>query len=99
MSDWIGLGFIVFLVLAAVVGLKALSKPRISTSDDFERRAAEEKTMMGASLSALQELMDPREAKAREVIEQMKDGRYMKKKKEGKASRIADETGIGEESI
>ena len=91
MSDWIGLGFIVFLVIAGLIGLKALSKPRVSTSDEFERRAAEEKTMLGASMSALQELMDPREAKARETIEQMKDGRYMKKRKEGKAGGSADE--------
>jgi hypothetical protein len=90
-SDWIGLGFIVFLVVAAIVGLKILSKPRTSTSDEFERRAAEEKTMLGASMSALQELMDPREAKARETIEQMKDGRYLNKRKEGKAGGNADE--------
>ena len=91
MSDWVGLGFIVFLVIAAVIGLKVISKPRVSTSDEFERRAAEEKTMLGASMGALQELMDPREAKARETIEQMKDGRYMKKRKEGKAGGNADE--------
>lgn len=85
MSDWIGLGFIVFLLIGAVAGLKVLSKPRVSSSDDFERRAAEEKTMLGASMSALQELMDPQEAKAREVVEQLKDGNYTKKKREGKA--------------
>ena len=94
MSDWASLGFIVFLIGAAMVGLKVLSKPRVSTSDEFERRASEEKTMMGASLSALQELMDPREAKAREVIEQMKDGRYLKKRKEGKAAGDDNEDSI-----
>lgn len=99
MSDWIGLGFIVFLVLAAVVGLKALSRPRVSTSDEFERRAAEEKTMLGASMGALQELMDPKEAKAREVIEQMKDGRYLKKRKDGNAGRNAEVQETDEDSI
>jgi hypothetical protein len=89
MQDWIGLGFFLLLIVGAVVGLKVLSKPRVSTSDEFERRAAEEKTMLGATMGALQELMDPQEAKAKEVIEQMKDGNYQKKKREGKAN--ADE--------
>jgi hypothetical protein len=91
MSDWIGLGFFVLLIVGVVVGLKALSRPRVSTAEEFERRAAEEKTMLGASLGALQGVLDPRDAKAREVIEQMKDGRYMKKKKEGKAGGNASE--------
>lgn len=86
MQDWIGLAFFVLLIVGAAVGLKLLSKPRVSTADEFERRAAEETTAMGASLNALQELMDPQAAKAREVIAQMKDGNYQKKKREGKAN-------------
>jgi hypothetical protein len=42
--------------------------------------------MLGASMNALQELMNPAEAKAKEVQTQMKEGRYMKKKREGKAN-------------
>jgi hypothetical protein len=37
-------------------------------------------------MNALQELMNPEAAKAKEVEVQMKDGRYGKKKREGKAS-------------
>lgn len=85
MQDWIGLVFFVLLIVSAAIGLKLLSKPRVSTSDEFERRAAEEKTMLGASMSALQEIMDPAEKRAKEVIEQMKDGNFQKKKREGKA--------------
>lgn len=85
MSDWIGIGFFVLVVVGAIVGLKALSKPRVSTSEEFERRAAEEKTMLGASMNALQEIMDPADARSKEVVEQMKDGNYQKKKREGKA--------------
>ena len=86
MQDWIGLVFFVLLIVGVIVGLRQLSKPRVSTSDEFERRAAEEKTMLGASMNALQEMIDPEAAKAREVIEQMKDGNYQKKKREGKAN-------------
>src|SRR4051812_16008101 len=93
MQDWIGLGFFVFLIATAVIGLKLLSKPKTRTSDEFERGAAEGTTAMGASMNALQELMNPEAAKAREVITQMKDGRYQKKKREGKAGG-EDEPGV-----
>ena len=85
MSDWIGIGFFVLLIVGVVVGLKVISKPRISTSDEFERNAVEGTTMLGATMNALHELVNPAEAKAKEVITQMKDGRYQKKKREGKA--------------
>ncbi len=85
MGDWIGLGFFVLLIVSAIVALKILSKPRVSSSDEFERNAAEGTTALGATMNALQELMDPAEAKAKEVIAQMKEGNFQKKKREGKA--------------
>ena len=85
MSDWTGLAFLVFLIVGAVFGLRALAKPRTRTAEEFERNAAEGTTALGASMNALQELMNPEAAKAKEVIVQMKDGRYQKKKREGKA--------------
>src|SRR5436190_22810218 len=85
MSDWLGLAFIVLLIIAGVVGLKLLSKPQTRTSEEFERNAAEGTTMLGAGMNALQELLDPQAAKSKEVVTQMKEGRYQKKKREGKA--------------
>lgn len=85
MGDWIGLAFFVLLVVGVIVGLKVLSKPRVSTSEEFERNASEGKTMLGASMNALQQIMDPAEAKSKETIAQMKDGNFQKKKREGKA--------------
>ena len=85
MSDWIGLAFLVLLIVGAVFGLRALSKPRTRTAEEFERNAAEGTTALGASMNALQELMNPEAAKAKEVIVQMKEGRFQKKKREGKA--------------
>lgn len=92
MSDWIGLGFIVLLIVGAIVGLKALSKERVSTAEEFERRASEEKTMLGTAVNALQEFTDPADLRSKQVIEQMKDGAFQKKKREGKAN--ADEENI-----
>ncbi len=85
MGDWIGLIFFVSLVAGVIVGLKVLSRPQTRTSEEFERNAAEGTTMLGASMNALNELMNPPEAKAKEVITQLKEGRYQKKKREGKA--------------
>ena len=75
MSDWIGLGFFVLLIAAVWIGLKCLSKPRTRTSDECERKAAENKTMLGAMMNAHHDVTDPSAVKAREVREQMKDGR------------------------
>jgi len=86
MNDWIGLIFFVLLIIGVIVGLKVLAKPVTRTEEEFERNAAEGTTMLGASMNALQELMNPAEAKAKEVQTQMKEGRYMKKKREGKAN-------------
>ncbi|MBK6723683.1 MAG: hypothetical protein IPO41_01100 [Acidobacteria bacterium] len=91
MGDWIGIGFFVLLIVGAIVGLKALSRPQKRTAEEFERNASEGTTMIGASMNALQELMDPQAAKSKEVITQMKEGRYQKKKREGKANGTEDE--------
>lgn len=85
MGDWIGLAFFVLLIAGVIIGLKVLAKPRTRTAEEFERNAAENTTMLGASMNALNELMNPQAAKAKEVEMQMKDGRYSKKKREGKA--------------
>jgi hypothetical protein len=87
MSDWIGFGFFVLLIVGLVIGLRTLSKPRTTTADEFERNAAEGTTMLGATANALHELLNPEEAKSKEVITQMKEGRYQKKKREGKSRR------------
>ncbi len=90
MADWIGLLFFVLLIVGIFIGLKVLSKPVKRTEAEFERNAAESTSMLGAGMNALQELMDPTAAKAKEVQTQMKEGRYLKKKREGKANGTDD---------
>ena len=87
MSDWAGLVFLVLLIAGLIFGLRALAKPRTRTAEEFERNAAEGTTALGASMNALQELMNPEAAKSKEVITQMKEGRYQKKKRERKSGR------------
>lgn len=86
MSDWIGLIFLILLAVGAIFGLRMLAKPRTRTAEEFEANAAEGSTALGSSMNALQELMNPEAAKAKEVQVQMKDGRYNKKKREGKGN-------------
>ncbi len=86
MQDWIGLAFFVLLIAGIFIGLKILAKPVTRTEEEFERNAAESVSMLGASMNALQELMNPEAAKAKEVQTQVKEGRYGKKKREGKAN-------------
>jgi hypothetical protein len=94
MNDWIGLAFFVVLIVGAIIGLRALAKPRPRTSEEFERKAAEGTTALGASMNALQELMNPEAAKSNEVITQMKEGRYEKKKREAKAGDDEETGGV-----
>ena len=86
MSDWVGIGFFVLLLVAAYFGIRLLANQKPKTSDEFEKRAAEGSSGLGASMNALHELMNPEAAKSMEVQMQMKDGRYGKKKREGKAN-------------
>src|SRR5262245_19168840 len=99
MSDWIGLGFIVLLIIGAWLGLRALAKPQTRTTEEFERNAAEGTTMLGASMNVLNEALNPEGARAKEVQTQMKEGRYQKKRKEGKASGDAETEKDDEEEI
>ena len=85
MSDWIGLGFIILLIVAGIVAIKVLASPRPRTSDEFEQNASENTTMIGALMNALHDVTDPAAERAKEVRMQMKDGRFQKKKREGKA--------------
>jgi hypothetical protein len=91
MSDWLGLAFFVLFFIGIFVGLKLLSKPRKITEEEFEKSVSENGTLLGASMNALQGILDPAEAKAKEVRMQMKEGRYLKKRREGKANADDDE--------
>lgn len=90
MNDWIGLLFFVLLILGIFVGLKVLGRPQKRTDAEFERRAAEGSGGLSAAMFALQQLLNPEAAKSKEVIMEVKGGRYNKKKREGKANGEAD---------
>ncbi|MBX3266775.1 MAG: hypothetical protein KF831_08735 [Acidobacteria bacterium] len=86
MGDWIGLGVIVLVIAGAYFGLRTLARPATRTVEEFERRAAESTSGVGASVNALQEILDPGSAKAKQVAVEMKEGTYQKKRQDGKTA-------------
>jgi hypothetical protein len=74
MSDWIGLGFIAFLIICALWGLSHLGKPYDVTTEEFEKRAHEAPSLLSAGMSGLQKLLDPAAEKAALVQEDLKQG-------------------------
>lgn len=91
MSDWIGLGVIVFLVLCGLFGLSRLSKPYDVSTEEFERRAKEGPGLIGAGLVGLQKALDPAMQKAVEAQEDLKRGRYNKEDESGDPPEAGDD--------
>ncbi|MEP6923093.1 MAG: hypothetical protein ABI954_01400 [Pyrinomonadaceae bacterium] len=83
MSDWIGLGFLILLIVAAWIGLRILSKPRKLTAQEFERRVNEGGGLVNAGMLELDKFLNPQAAKSIEVIQELKSGKYNKKQNEG----------------
>jgi hypothetical protein len=88
MQDWLGLLFFAMLVIGVFIGLKLLANPRKRTVEDFERGIEEGAGLAGAGMNALQKMLQPEAAKGVEVVLDLKDGRYNKKKREGKSNGI-----------
>ena len=78
MSDLIGLGFLVLLVLGAWLGLQGLSKPRKLTEQEFEQRVSEGRSLVNAGMMELDKFLNPQAAKSVEVIEELKGGKFNK---------------------
>lgn len=86
MSDWLGLAFFLLLIVGAYFGLKVLGNQPKRTENEFENRVSDGTGLMSAGVGALNEILNPNEAKAKEVKVQLKEGRFNKKKREGKGN-------------
>lgn len=85
MSDWIGLAFFLLIPIGILIGLKLLSRKRVSTEEEFEQRANESGSLLTAGVNALNGMLNPGEAKGKEAITEVKKGRYNKRQGEGKS--------------
>ena len=72
MRDFIGLAFILLLVFGGLYLLTRPTKPL--TVEEFEKRAQENRGMMGAAVLGLQKFLDPAAGKAVEVQEDFRQG-------------------------
>lgn len=83
MSDWLGLGFILLLVAAALVAAaRAGAPPKRITVEEFERRARTGGHTR-AGLFAIQQWLHPKAVKAVEIQQDLKAGYYNKKRVPG----------------
>ncbi|HEX8160570.1 MAG TPA: hypothetical protein VF538_01625 [Pyrinomonadaceae bacterium] len=93
MSDWIGLGVFLLVVVLALVASAQLGKPRKKISvEEFEERARSG-AFTRAGLFALQEVLNPQAAKSVEVLQDLKSGYYNKKKLPGEGDDDGEEAG------
>lgn len=84
MNDWIGLIFFLLIPIGIFMGLKLLGRKRVSTEQEFEQRASQSGSLLGAGLNTLNGMLNPGEAKGKEAITEVKKGRYNKKQGVGK---------------
>ncbi|HEX8178459.1 MAG TPA: hypothetical protein VF525_02840 [Pyrinomonadaceae bacterium] len=83
MSDWLGLAFIVALVVGAVIASAVLGRtPQRISEEEFERRVREGQRAQ-AAVFALQQLLQPKAAEAVAVQQDMRHGYYNKKRVPG----------------
>jgi MFS superfamily sulfate permease-like transporter len=83
MNDWIGLGILIAFAVGAFLFLRYLSKPQKITTEEFEKRAAEGTSLVGVGMMELQKFLDPSKENAIVATQELKQGRYNKKKDQG----------------
>ena len=76
MSDWIGLAIIIGIAIAGVIAIWVISKPYEVSVDEFEKRAAEQPSLLSAGFVGLQKILDPATTKAVDAQEDFKQGRF-----------------------
>ena len=95
MSDWLGLGVIVLLIVLAIFAMSRLGLPRKEMSvEEFEERARTGGHTR-AGMFGLQEILDPKEARAVAVKQDLKHGYYNKKRVPGDGDDDEDAAGVG----
>ena len=75
MSDWIGFGIILLVVIGALIGMSYLGrKPKQLTVDEYEQRVADARgTTRAAALAGMNALNKMINPKAVEAVEKQKD--------------------------
>jgi hypothetical protein len=89
-SDWIGLGVIALLIIAALFGLSQISKPyNVKTEEEFQKR--KELGARTAGVMGLQQIIDPAAKKSVEVQQDLRRGIYDDKEEADDPPEAGDE--------
>lgn len=72
MSDWLGLGFILLIVVGGIYLLTRPQKP--ISQEEHEKRASESMGLLSAGALGLQKMLDPAVEKAAAVQEDFRQG-------------------------
>lgn len=86
MGDLLGIAFFILLIAGIYFGIKILANQPKKSEEEFENRVSDGTGILSAGVGALNVLLNPNEAKAKEVKVQLKEGRFNKKKREGKGN-------------
>ena len=92
MSDWFGLAFLLVFFAGFIFVLKRLGKTRKRTAGDFDNRAASGTSLLSAGINSLNGILDPRQAKSKIIVTELKKGRFNKKEHEENSDRKKFET-------
>jgi hypothetical protein len=76
MNDWIGLAVIVGIAVGGLVAVWFISRPYEVSVEEFEKRAAEQPSLLSAGFVGLQKILDPATTKAVAAQEDFKQGRF-----------------------
>jgi hypothetical protein len=68
-----------------------LSRPQKITAEEFEKRASEGVSLVGAGMMELQKFLDPSTENAIVATQEIKQGRYNKKKDQGDGGESEEE--------
>ncbi len=77
--------------LGAFLFLRYLSKPKKISAEEFEKRASEGVSLVGAGMMELQKFLDPSTENAIVATQEIKQGRYNKKKDQGDGGETDEE--------
>lgn len=90
MGDLIGLVFFVAIAAAAFFGLRAISKTRARTEEEFEKGAEQSASLLSAGVNALHGMLDPAEGRGKETVRELQRGRGIKNARDEKNLGTAD---------
>ena len=93
-SDWIGLGIIALLIIAALFGLNQLTKPySVHTEEEFQKRRQQSPGLLNSAAMGLQAVLDPSAKKAQEVQQDLRRGIYDDKEEADDPPEAGDQGG------